>query len=54
MGIATIAEQVDNEAVLEKLRTLGVPYAQGNAVAPPEPLADPSGVIAMPCYQRSA
>lgn len=54
MGIPTIAEEVDSEAVLQKLRTLGVAYAQGNAVAPPEPLADPEGAVAMPCYRRSA
>ena len=53
MGISTIAEQVDSEAVLDKLRVLGVAYAQGTAVAPPAPLADPDGVMAMPCYQRS-
>ncbi len=54
MGIATIAEEVDNEAVLQKLKTLGVPYAQGTAVASPEPLADAEGTLAVPCYQHVA
>jgi diguanylate cyclase (GGDEF)-like protein/PAS domain S-box-containing protein len=54
MGIATIAEEVDNEAVLQKLKTLGVSYAQGTAVASPEPLADAEGALAVPCYQHSA
>jgi len=54
MGVATIAEEVDNEIVLETLKTLGVAYAQGMAVAPPQPLADPDGAVVLPCYQRSA
>jgi len=54
LGMSTIAEEVDSEAVLKKLRILGVAYAQGNAVAPPEPLADPRGAAVFPCYQRSA
>jgi EAL domain-containing protein (putative c-di-GMP-specific phosphodiesterase class I) len=54
MGIATIAEEVDNDSVLQKLKTLGVPYAQGTAVASPEPLADAEGELAVPCYQHSA
>ena len=35
MGIPTIAEWVENDAVLRVLRELGVDYAQGYAVAPP-------------------
>ena len=54
MGIATIAEEVDSEAALEKLRILGIAFAQGNAVAPPEPLGDSEGSLAIPCYRRSA
>lgn len=54
MGIATIAEEVESESILERLRALGVGYAQGHAVAPPAPLADTEGEVALPCVQRSA
>lgn len=53
MGITTIAEQVESEPILEKLRALGVGYAQGHAVAPPVPLADPTGAVTLPCVLRS-
>lgn len=36
MGIRTIAEWVENELILEKLRALGVDYAQGNWIAKPK------------------
>jgi diguanylate cyclase (GGDEF)-like protein/PAS domain S-box-containing protein len=52
MGIATIAEEVDSEIVLNRLRNLGIGYAQGHAVALPEPLADQEGQVALPCFQR--
>jgi diguanylate cyclase (GGDEF)-like protein/PAS domain S-box-containing protein len=54
MGIATIAEQVESKTILEKLRDLGVGYAQGYAVASPAPLADAAGDVAFPCVRRSA
>lgn len=38
MGIRTVAEFVESEAVLARLRLLGVDYAQGYAIAPPSPL----------------
>ena len=38
MGIQTIAEFVENEATLSKLRELGVDYAQGYGIARPSPL----------------
>lgn len=53
MGIATIAEEVESETVLEKLQVLGVGYAQGHAVAPPAPLVNAEGDVALPCVQRS-
>ena len=53
MGIATIAEEVENHTILEKLRTLGVGFAQGHAVAPPAPLASAEGGIALPCIERA-
>src|SRR5437763_5138818 len=53
MGIVTIAEEVENETILEKLRALGVGYAQGHALAPPAPLVDKDGQVALPHVQRS-
>jgi EAL domain-containing protein (putative c-di-GMP-specific phosphodiesterase class I) len=38
MGIQTIAEFVENDAILKKLKTLGVDYAQGYSIAKPYPL----------------
>ncbi len=54
MGIATIAEEVESDTILQRLRALGVGYAQGYAVAPPVPLTDAAGDVALPCVQRSA
>ncbi len=41
MGIKTIAEFVENDAILEKIRKLGVDYAQGYGIAKPRPLVMP-------------
>lgn len=38
MGIQTVAEWVENNEVLMKLRTLGIDYAQGYGIAKPCPL----------------
>jgi diguanylate cyclase (GGDEF)-like protein/PAS domain S-box-containing protein len=38
MGILTIAEFVENAAILARLRALGVDYAQGYGIARPQPL----------------
>ena len=38
MGKKTIAEYVENEEILEKLRDVGVDYAQGYGIAKPAPL----------------
>ncbi|MEM7064191.1 MAG: EAL domain-containing protein [Cyanobacteria bacterium P01_B01_bin.77] len=38
MGLKTIAEYVENAAVLEKVRSLGIDYAQGYAISRPQPL----------------
>jgi EAL domain-containing protein (putative c-di-GMP-specific phosphodiesterase class I) len=35
MGKQTIAESVETVATLEALRSVGVDFAQGNAIAPP-------------------
>jgi EAL domain-containing protein (putative c-di-GMP-specific phosphodiesterase class I) len=37
MGIQTIAECVENDAILEKIKALGVDYAQGYGIAKPRP-----------------
>jgi diguanylate cyclase (GGDEF)-like protein/PAS domain S-box-containing protein len=39
MGVRTIAEGVTSSAVVERLRALGVDFAQGNWISPPRPLA---------------
>lgn len=36
--IATIAERVEDEAIIEVLRTLGIGYVQGFGVSMPKPL----------------
>jgi len=38
MGIKTIAEYVENDAILERLRELGVDYAQGYGIRKPCPM----------------
>jgi diguanylate cyclase (GGDEF)-like protein/PAS domain S-box-containing protein len=38
MNLKTIAEFVEDEIILEKLRTIGIDYAQGYAIARPVPL----------------
>lgn len=40
LGLKTIAEYVENERILEILRTIGVDYAQGFGIHKPMPLAD--------------
>jgi len=40
MGLRTIAEFVETDAILQCLRELGVDYAQGYGIARPGPLAD--------------
>ncbi len=39
MGIQTVAEFVENDAILQRLKEIGVDYAQGYAIHRPEPLA---------------
>ena len=40
MGVKTIAEYVENEAILEKVREIGVDYAQGFEIARPRPIEE--------------
>jgi diguanylate cyclase (GGDEF)-like protein/PAS domain S-box-containing protein len=44
MGLATVAEAVTSYAVIERLRAVGVDYAQGNWVSPPRPLGESCAV----------
>jgi len=44
MGIATIAEFVENPEILERLRAIGVDYAQGYGIARPRPLEALAGL----------
>ncbi|WP_150299778.1 ammonium transporter [Pseudomonas profundi] len=48
MGLKTVAEYVENEAILERLRELGVDYAQGYLLGHPRPLSELDGVRMMP------
>ena len=41
MAIKTIAESAETEPILDRLRAIGVDYAQGYAIARPAPLAAP-------------
>jgi diguanylate cyclase (GGDEF)-like protein/PAS domain S-box-containing protein len=40
MGIETIAEFVENDEIMKRLKDIGVDYAQGYALGPPRPLVD--------------
>ncbi|OQW94816.1 MAG: hypothetical protein BWK79_04730 [Beggiatoa sp. IS2] len=40
MGIETVAECVENDEILDKLREMGVNYVQGYGIAEPVPLSD--------------
>ena len=44
MGIKTIAEFVENDDILEKVKILGVNYAQGYGIAKPQPFAFDFGI----------
>ena len=45
MGLKTIAEFVETNQALDKLREIGVDYAQGYGIARPEPLCDSQGKL---------
>jgi diguanylate cyclase (GGDEF)-like protein/PAS domain S-box-containing protein len=44
MGKQVIAKSVESDAVLQKLREIGVDYAQGFAIGPPKPLTELASV----------
>ena len=54
LGIATIAEFVESEAVLERITALGVDYAQGYAIGRPAPIDAHLGVSRAANIQRNA
>jgi len=45
MGKRTIAEFVENQAILEKLREIGVDYAQGYGICRPTPVIDTAAAV---------
>jgi diguanylate cyclase (GGDEF)-like protein len=52
MSLTTVAECVETDEIRQRITALGVDYAQGFAIAKPEPLAE---VLAeLPLYQASA
>ncbi|BBP05549.1 hypothetical protein TPL01_02920 [Sulfuriferula plumbiphila] len=51
MGIKTIAEFVENEEILERITAMGVDYAQGYAIARPQPL-DHINLASAPVLQQ--
>ncbi len=40
MGIKTIAEYVENEQIIKKLRDINVDYGQGYGIEQPKPIKD--------------
>jgi EAL domain-containing protein (putative c-di-GMP-specific phosphodiesterase class I) len=40
MGLKIIAEYVENDAIIEALKKVGVHYAQGYAIEKPHPIED--------------
>ena len=44
LGIRTIAEFVENDAIFAKLKELGVDYAQGYGIGKPEPMPAPTAM----------
>lgn len=45
MGIQTIAEFVENDAIISRLKTIGVDYAQGYAIDKPKPLEPALSIV---------
>ena len=54
MGIATIASEVEDDIILQGIRSLGLEYAQGHAVAPAQPMIDADGNVILPSVARRA
>ena len=43
MGLQTVAEYVENDAILQRITALGVDFAQGYGIAKPASLLGPRG-----------
>ena len=54
MGLRTVAEFVENEDIVERLRGIGVDFAQGYGIARPEPFTDWIARSAPPTTQSLA
>jgi len=54
MGVRTIAEFVENDAILHELRAIGVDYAQGYGIGKPQPLLPAAPLRAAPMLSVSA
>ena len=48
MGLRTVAEGVASVAVVERLKGIGVDFAQGNWISPPRPLSLPGDMEPLP------
>jgi len=48
MGLQTVAEFVESQAILDRLREIGVDFVQGYHLGRPRPLSELSGVRMMP------
>jgi EAL domain-containing protein (putative c-di-GMP-specific phosphodiesterase class I) len=53
MGLATVAEYVEDEAIRDCLRAMGIHYAQGYAIARPAALEDFPLLRQVPTATRS-
>jgi EAL domain-containing protein (putative c-di-GMP-specific phosphodiesterase class I) len=54
MGIQTVAEFVENDEILRLLRDIGVDFAQGYAVAKPQPMEELFSGISREIVKKSA
>jgi EAL domain-containing protein (putative c-di-GMP-specific phosphodiesterase class I) len=49
LGIKTVAEYAENDAIIQELRSMGMDYAQGYGVCKPKPLFEGSlGAVSLP------
>jgi EAL domain-containing protein (putative c-di-GMP-specific phosphodiesterase class I) len=48
MGIRTVAEYAENQAIIDELRRMGVDFAQGYGVGRPVPMLEPGMKLAAP------
>ena len=50
MGKKTVAEFVENDAILDKLHDIGVDFAQGYGIGKPVPIAELASGVARPAH----